>query len=195
MESVKCRTCSAMVNMPPVDVDDRPLPRWKCVCCEHLLVRDPYCYRLERLDRGEVRRCLECREGPERQRHWHKVDLPPRWEPDLNRQGARKKFIRRRTQPPSSPTFRGISRGAQEEQARSSLEAPPPHWQAAPAVAKESLTKNTALPLWTKQLKPNSLLRCEHTGYGEVVLEAMLTTDKSMNERQWRIYDGTIRGC
>ncbi|KAG2790173.1 hypothetical protein PC116_g18527 [Phytophthora cactorum] len=100
-----------MVNMPPVDVDDRPLPRWKCVCCEHLLARDPYCYRLERLDRGEVRRCLECREGPERQRHWHKVDLPPRWEPDLNRQGARKKFIRRRTQPPKLPHLpRNLSR-------------------------------------------------------------------------------------
>ncbi|KAG2780616.1 hypothetical protein PC129_g19984 [Phytophthora cactorum] len=82
MERVKCRVCAAMVAMPLLEVEGGALPRWKCGWCEHLLARDAYCDREERL----VRMCLACREGPERQRPWHKVELTPRWSPDLDRQ-------------------------------------------------------------------------------------------------------------
>ncbi|KAF1782162.1 hypothetical protein GQ600_20372 [Phytophthora cactorum] len=70
MERVKCRACAAMVAMPLLEVEGGALPRWKCGWCEHLLARDAYCDR----------------EVPERQRPWHKVDLTPRWSPDLDRQ-------------------------------------------------------------------------------------------------------------
>ncbi|EGZ17494.1 hypothetical protein PHYSODRAFT_331463 [Phytophthora sojae] len=84
MERVKFETCAAMVTMPPLGTG-RPLGRFKCACCEHLLLKESFCKPGEEPKRRSSRRCLACRDRPERERYWHPPTLPPRTAPDLKR--------------------------------------------------------------------------------------------------------------